>query len=81
MKALEVAGTYRAVLGKSHAKGQTFIDFIGIADDELASTSPGEFLFFEDIQDSCNTDLSIYSFGIGDEPYKRSWCDIEIPDL
>ncbi|PSH67874.1 GNAT family N-acetyltransferase [Phyllobacterium brassicacearum] len=79
LKALEVAGTYRAVLGKSHAKGQTFIDFIGIADDELASASPGEFLFFEDIQDSCNTDLSIYSFGIGDEPYKRSWCDIEIP--
>lgn len=79
LKALEVAGTYRAVLGKSHAKGQTFIDFIGIADDELASASPGEFLFFEDIQDSCNTDLSVYSFGIGDEPYKRSWCDIEIP--
>ena len=44
-----------------------------------SSASPGEFLFFEDIQDSCKTDLSVYSFGIGDEPYKRSWCDIEIP--
>ncbi|ATU92058.1 GNAT family N-acetyltransferase [Phyllobacterium zundukense] len=79
LKALEVAGQYRAVLGKSYAKGQTFIDFIGIAEDELASASPGEFLFFEDIQDSCKTDLSVYSFGIGDEPYKRSWSDIEMP--
>jgi len=79
LKALEVAGQYRAVLGKSCAKGQTFIDFIGIAEDELANASPGEFLFFEDIQDSCKTDLAIYSFGIGDEPYKRSWSDIEVP--
>lgn len=79
LKALEVAGQYRAVLGKSRARHQTFIDFIGISDDELSSASPGEFLFFEDIQDSCATDLGIYSFGVGDEPYKRSWCDIEVP--
>jgi CelD/BcsL family acetyltransferase involved in cellulose biosynthesis len=79
LKALEVAGQYRAVLGKSYAEGQTFIDFIGIAEDELVSASPGEFLFFEDIQDSCKTDLAVYSFGIGDEPYKRSWSDIEVP--
>lgn len=79
LKALEVAGQYRAVLGKSYATDQTFIDFIGIAEDEFVSASPGEFLFFEDIQDSCRTDLSIYSFGIGDEPYKRNWSDIEVP--
>lgn len=79
LKALEVAGQYRAVLGKSYARKQTFIDFIGITEDELVSASPGEFLFFEDIQDSCKTDLAVYSFGIGDEPYKRSWSDIEVP--
>ncbi|MDQ0998783.1 CelD/BcsL family acetyltransferase involved in cellulose biosynthesis [Phyllobacterium ifriqiyense] len=79
LKALKVAGQYRAVLGKSYAADQTFIDFVGIAEDELVSTSPGEFLFFEDIAASCQTDLHIYSFGIGDEPYKRSWCDIELP--
>lgn len=78
LKALEVNGQYRAVVGKSYARGQTFIDFIGIAEDELVNASPGEFLFFEDIQDSCKTDLAIYSFGIGDEPYKRSWSDIEV---
>ncbi|CAN7502325.1 GNAT family N-acetyltransferase [Phyllobacterium sp. LjRoot231] len=81
LKALEVAGQYRAVLGKSYARNQTFIDFIGITEDELVSASPGEFLFFEDIQDSCKTDLAIYSFGIGDEPYKRSWSDIEVPSF
>ncbi|RCW85403.1 GNAT family N-acetyltransferase [Phyllobacterium bourgognense] len=79
LKALEAGGQYRAVLGKSYARKQTFIDFIGITEDELVSASPGEFLFFEDIQDSCKTDLAVYSFGIGDEPYKRSWSDIEVP--
>lgn len=78
LKALEVAGQYRAVLGKSHAGKQSFIDFIGITEDHLVSASPGEFLFFEDIEDSCKTDIAIYSFGIGDEPYKRSWSDIEM---
>lgn len=77
LKAVDVAGRYRAVLGKSRAKSQTFIDFIGIADDDMSNASPGEFLFFEDIQDSCKTDLVSYSFGVGDEPYKRNWCDIE----
>ncbi|MEK1890113.1 MAG: GNAT family N-acetyltransferase [Phyllobacterium sp.] len=79
LRALEVAGKYRAVLGKSHARGQTFIDFVGIADDEFINTSPGEFLFYKDIEESCGSDLAIYSFGIGDEPYKRSWSDIETP--
>lgn len=77
LKAVEVAGRYRAVLGKSRARTQTFIDFIGIAEDDMSNASPGEFLFFEDIQDSCNTDLAFYSFGVGDEPYKRNWCDVE----
>jgi len=79
LRALEVANEYRAVLGKSHARDRTFIDFVGIADDELTSISPGEFLFYEDIEKSCGTDLAIYSFGIGDEPYKRSWSDLESP--
>jgi CelD/BcsL family acetyltransferase involved in cellulose biosynthesis len=79
LKALEVSGQYRAILGKSYAKTQTFIDFIGITEDELVSASPGEFLFFEDIQDSCKSGLAVYSFGIGDEPYKRSWADLEVP--
>lgn len=79
LKALRVAGQYRAVLGKSYAARQTFIDFVGITEDELVSASPGEFLFFEDIAASSETDLEIYSFGIGDEPYKRSWSDIELP--
>ncbi|MGH6859181.1 MAG: GNAT family N-acetyltransferase [Phyllobacterium sp.] len=78
LKALEVDGKYRAVLGKSRAADQTFIDFVGITQDDLASTSPGEFLFFEDIQESCRSGPAVYSFGIGDEPYKRSWCDIEL---
>jgi CelD/BcsL family acetyltransferase involved in cellulose biosynthesis len=79
VKALQVGGKYRAVMGKSFSNDTVFIDFIGLAQDELSSASPGAFLFFEDIKSSCEAGLAIYSFGVGDEPYKRSWADLLTP--
>jgi len=79
VKALEVAGILRAVIGKSYWMGDLTVEFGGIAEDDLVSASPGEFLFFEDIMQSCSDGIAIYSFGIGDEPYKRDWCNIEEP--
>ena len=29
------------------------------------------------IEDACNHGKAIYDFSVGDEPYKRSWCDVE----
>ncbi|PYE87157.1 GNAT family N-acetyltransferase [Phyllobacterium leguminum] len=78
-KGLEVGGIIRAVIGKSYWVGDLTVEFGGIADDDLVSASPGEYLFFEDIAQSCVDGVSVYSFGIGDEPYKRDWCDIEQP--
>lgn len=77
LKALEVDGKIRSIIGKVFSEDGPTVEFNAIADDELVTASPGEFLFFEDIKSSCDTGLSHYSFGIGDEPYKREWCDIE----
>ncbi|PRD41922.1 GNAT family N-acetyltransferase [Phyllobacterium phragmitis] len=79
MKALEVAGRSRAIIGKSYWMDGLTVEFGGIAEDEFVSASPGEFLFFEDIMQACQDGMAVYSFGIGDEPYKRDWCDIEQP--
>ncbi len=78
LRFLEVGGTLRSIIGKLLGDTGPTVEFAAIAEDELTSASPGEFLFFEDISRSCDEGRSIYNFGIGDEPYKREWCDIEL---
>lgn len=75
---LEVGGKYRAVTGSSRAGSRLVCEFGAIADDELAYASPGEFLFFDNIEEACAQGFDVYDFSVGDEPYKRQWCDIEI---
>lgn len=77
LEALEVGGKLRAVTGSSRSGDRLICDFAAIADDELMIASPGDYLFFENIAAACGKNLAIYDFGVGDEPYKRSWCDIE----
>lgn len=75
---LEVGGRIRAVTGSSRAPGRLICEFGAIADDDMAYASPGEFLFFDNIEEACAEGLAIYDFSVGDEPYKRLWCDLEI---
>jgi CelD/BcsL family acetyltransferase involved in cellulose biosynthesis len=77
LHALEVGGTLRAVTGSSRSGRRLICEFGTIAEDELAHASPGDFLFFDNIEDACRQGLEIYDFSVGDEPYKRLWCDIE----
>lgn len=77
LQVLEVSGKVRSLIGKTFSKVGPTVEFSAIADDELMTASPGEFLFYEDMKSSCETGVPVYSFGIGDEPYKREWCDIE----
>ncbi len=77
LRALEVGGEIRSVIGKVFSPEGPTVEFGAIREDALASASPGEFLFFEDIARSCDQGHAVYSFGIGDEPYKREWCDRE----
>lgn len=78
---LEVAGKLRAVTGSSRAGKRLICEFGSIADDELAFASPGDFLFFANIEEACAQGLEIYDFSVGDEPYKRQWCDLETRHL
>ncbi len=77
LHALEVGGKLRAVSGSSVSGKRIICDFASIAEDDLLSASPGDFLFFENLQAACAAGFEIYDFGVGDEPYKRQWCDIE----
>jgi CelD/BcsL family acetyltransferase involved in cellulose biosynthesis len=77
LHALEIGGKIRAVTGSSRAGERLVCEFGAIAEDELAFASPGEFLFFENIRQACEEGFEIYDFSIGDEPYKRLWCNIE----
>ncbi|WP_238719740.1 GNAT family N-acetyltransferase [Nitratireductor alexandrii] len=74
---LEVGGLLRAVTGSSISADSVICEFGAIAGDELAFASPGEFLFFDNIREACEQGLAIYDFSVGDETYKRLWCDIE----
>jgi CelD/BcsL family acetyltransferase involved in cellulose biosynthesis len=75
---LEVGGVIRSIVGKNLTLSGPTAEFAAIADDDMAHASPGEFLFFEDIKRCCDAGYAVYSFGVGDEPYKRDWCDIEL---
>lgn len=75
---LEVAGRLRAVTGSSICGRRMICEFGAIAEDELAHASPGDFLFFENIREAAENGFALYDFSVGDEPYKRLWCDVEI---
>lgn len=77
LQGLEVDGKLRAVTGASRTRDTTICDFSAFADDELAYLSPGEFLSHENVAMACAQGFAVYDFSVGDEPYKRSWCDIE----
>ncbi|MGI6852638.1 GNAT family N-acetyltransferase [Mesorhizobium sp. 1B3] len=75
---LEVAGQLRAVTGSSRCDDRLICEFGAIREDELSRLSPGDFLFFDNIRRACADGLALYDFSVGDEPYKRLWCDVEI---
>lgn len=77
IKALEVDGVPRAIIGVSIWMDTKTSEFGGISDDRLTAMSPGEYLYFQDLEESCTRGIATYSFGIGDETYKRRWCDTE----
>jgi len=74
---LEVGDELRAVTGSSRSGRRLVCEFGAIADDDLAHASPGDFLFFENISEACRDGMDVYDFSVGDEPYKRLWCDLE----
>jgi len=72
-------GRIVAIAGLSR-KGDHVICQFGSIDETIASdASPGEFLFYLAIRKLCGEGVRLFDFGIGDQPYKRSWCTTETP--
>jgi len=78
LHALEVGGIIRAVTGSSVVGDRLICEFGSIVEDELVHASPGDFLFFLNIEDAARQGFATYDFSVGDEPYKRGWCDVEV---
>lgn len=74
---LEVGGHLRAATGASRCGDRLICEFGAIAEDDLSHASPGDFLFFENIKAACDAGFAVYDFSVGDEPYKRLWCDMD----
>lgn len=68
----------RAITGSIRCHDRLICEFGAIADDDMAFASPGEFLFFDNIEEACLQGYAVYDFSVGDEHYKRLWCDLEI---
>ena len=76
LDALRVGGEVFAVTGSSLRHQTSIAEFAAVRAHE-PTLSPGDFLFHQMIKTACENKLAFFDFGVGDEPYKRAWCDIE----
>jgi CelD/BcsL family acetyltransferase involved in cellulose biosynthesis len=76
LDALSVNGKVLAVSGSVFKHDTVVVEF-GAVDGTETALSPGDFLYHQMIKRACFDGYAHFSFGVGDEPYKRSWCDIE----
>lgn len=76
LKTIEVGGVPIAIIGCTVHDGCLTVEF-GTYASEYSEIGPGDMLFFMAIREAAERGLDIFSFGIGDEPYKRGWCEIE----
>jgi CelD/BcsL family acetyltransferase involved in cellulose biosynthesis len=77
LSSLNVDQKTRAIYGCSMHGLRQMVHFTAFSDDELSIASPGDFLNFALIEQACKADTQMFDLGVGDEGYKRSWCDIE----
>lgn len=59
--------------------GSTFHGLMSTFDLEWDQFSPGRLLMERVMQWSCENAIEIYDFSIGDEPYKKDWCELSTP--
>ena len=73
---IEVAGEIRGINGFSITDTSYVCEFCAIRDDD-STISPGFYLDYVGIEDACRRGKAVYDFSVGDDDYKRTWCDIE----
>jgi CelD/BcsL family acetyltransferase involved in cellulose biosynthesis len=71
------AGHIPAITGLSRKGGHVLCQFSSIDESVAAEASPGELLFWLAIDHSIQNGATLFDFGVGDQPYKRSWCSEE----
>lgn len=76
LHAVEVGGEIAAINGLSVTRETVVCEF-GTYRNADPKTSPGYFIDYTNIEQACGKGKAIYDFSVGDEDYKRSWCDIE----
>ena len=70
-------GTVCAISALSRKGSHVICQFSSIALGRSEAASPGELLFYLMIREACEEGAELFDFGIGDEQFKRSWCDVE----
>lgn len=73
----EHAGRIAAIAALSRKGGHVICQFASIDHTLVPEASPGEFLFWLIISHLHQEGVALFDFGIGDQPYKRSWCPVE----
>ncbi len=73
---VEVGGQLVGINGYS-ITGHSFVCEFCAIDDADPTLSPGYFLHYVAMEQACERGKAIYDFSVGDDDYKRSWCDIE----
>jgi len=70
----ENEGAVVAISGLSRKGGHILCQFGSIDDKLCPDASPGELLFWLMIEEACQAGAKVFDFGVGDQPYKHSWC-------
>jgi len=73
----EYEGKIAAITGLSRKGDHVICQFGSIDDSLVPDASPGELLFWLVIERSALTGAAVFDFGIGDQDYKRRWCNIQ----
>lgn len=68
------AGQIIAVAGLTIKHRHVTCQFGSINEEIAADVSAGELLFFRMIERAAADGHQVFDFGVGDQPYKRSWC-------
>lgn len=76
LKAILLDGEPISIIGCMMNADRMTVEF-GTFDEKYAQAGPGDLLFYHAIENASESGFKIFDFGIGDECYKRSWCDIE----
>ena len=76
LHALEVGGEIAAVGGCTVRGRHLTVEFGGICSSDR-QLSPGDILYHQLIEQCCKRGFETFDFGVGDEFYKRRWCDVE----